>query len=151
VAPTGDPKKVHGNYHVKIEGIPGAEALLFSSANTPDLSLEVPKHKTWDQQGNTVNSAAGGKQMNVGPLTLTRGVDDNKDIYEWFKKTAEEGVDAQKKTLILTVLDAKGTPIETWNIPGAHVTQYSHSGHDANAGAILVASIQIECESAEIT
>jgi phage tail-like protein len=147
---TGDAKPVHGNYHVKIEGIPGADALLFSKLTTPTLSLETPKHKTWDAQGGTVNSAAGGRQITVGALTVERGVDDNKDMYTWLKETAEQGVEAQKKDLTVTVLDAAGGTIETWNLTGAHIVSYSHSGHDANAGSVLVASAQIECETAEI-
>lgn len=148
---TGEAKSVHGGYHVQLGGVPGAESgLLFFSATTPSGTLDAPKFKTWDGNGATTNSAGGGRQVSWGAITLSRGVDDNKDLYTWFKDTVEKGVDTQKKDLTMTVLDAEGGTLHTWNLVGAHITQYSDSGHNAQTNEILVNTVQIEYEDATL-
>jgi phage tail-like protein len=147
---TGEAKPVHGGYHITLDGVPGAPGLLFYSATTPSGTLDAPKFKTWDANGGTVNSAGGGRQVTWGPVTLSRGVDDNKDLYKWFKDTIEKGVDTQKKDLKLIVMDSAGKTLHTWSLVGAHITQYSDSGHNAQTNEILVNTIQIEYESADL-
>ena len=147
---TGDAKPVSGSHHVTLEGVPGADALLFFSVETPTLSLENTQFKTYDGGTDVVNSARGGRQVTVGPLTLQRGVDDDKQVYEWFDKTVKEGVEATKTDLVITVTNAAGTEIEKWNLTGCVPTQYSHSGHNAGDNAVLVASVTIQPETAEL-
>jgi hypothetical protein len=147
---TGEAKPVHGGYHVTLEGVPGSDALLFFSATTPSMTLEAPKFKTWDAKGTPLNSAGGGRQVSYGPVTLQRGVDDKKDLYKWFQDTVEKGVDETKTDVKLKVLDAAQAELHTWNLVGAHITQYSDSGHNAQTNEILVNTIQIEFESATL-
>jgi len=144
---TGEPKSVHGGYHVKLEDVPGAGDLLFFSATTPSMTLEAPKFKTWDDNGAPVNAAGGGRQVTYGPVTLSRGVDESKALYQWFQDTVEKGVDATKTDIKMTVMDAAQSPLHTWNMVGAHITSYSDSGHNAQTNEILVNTIQIEFES----
>jgi hypothetical protein len=147
---TGEAKPVHGGYHVKLEGVPGAPNLLFFSATTPSMTLEAPKFKTWDANGAPLNAAGGGRQVTYGPVTLQRGVDDNKDLYKWFQDTVEKGVDDTKTDIKMIVLDAGGTTLHTWNLTDAHVTQYSDSGHNAQTNEILVNTVQIEFAEAKL-
>ena len=147
----GDVKPVHGSYHVKVSGVPEADsALLFYSATTPSGTLDAPKFKTWDDNGLPVNSAGGGQQASWAPVTLSRGVDSDKSLYNWFKNTMEQGVEAQKTTLMMAVMDAAGGELHTWNLVGAHITQYSDSGHNAQTNEVLVSTIQVEFESATL-
>lgn len=149
--PTGEARSVHGSYHVQLEEVPGADSgLLFFSATTPSGTLDAPKFKTWDAQGAPVNSAGGGRQVQWGPITLSRGADEERALYEWFRDTVEQGVDAQKKDLRMVVLKPDGSPLHTWNLVGAHITQYSDSGHNAQSNEILVSTVQIEYEDATL-
>jgi phage tail-like protein len=148
----GEAKQVHGGYHVKLGKVPGAESgLLFYSATSPSGTLDTPDFKTWDAQGNTVNSLGAGRQAQWTPLTLTRGVDDNKDLYEWFKQVQEKGVTTEtKKDLELTVLSSDNKTLHTWNLVGAVITRYEHSAHNAQTNEILVNTVEIKYEYAEL-
>jgi hypothetical protein len=151
VGGTGDVKPVHGGYHVKLDGMPGSAGLLFYSATTPTGTLDSTKFMSWGaDKGLLVNSAGGGRQVQWGPITLARGVDDNMELYTWFKDTMEKGMEAQKKELKLIVFDAAGAPLHTWSLTGAHITSYSDSGHNAQTNEILVNTVQIEYEHAEL-
>lgn len=147
---TGEARPVSGSHHVTLEGVPGADALLFFSVETPTLALENSLFKTYDGNNSVVNSASGGRQLNVGTVTLQRGVDDNQELYQWFKDTLEQGVEATKADLTIRAMNAAGETVETWNLTGCVPTQYSHSGHNAQDNAVLVASVTIQPEHAEM-
>lgn len=146
----GEGKPVHGGYHVKVEGVPGADALLFYSATSPSGTLEMPDFKTWDAQNNPVNSLAAGQQIQWAPITLSRGVDDDKALYEWFKKVAEEGAESAKEEIKISVFDSESNPLHTWNLQGAVITQYEHSALNAQTNEVLVNTVQIKYEDATL-
>ena len=148
----GESKQVHGGYHVKLGGVPGAEGgLLFYSATSPSGSLDSPAFKTWDAQGNPVNSLGAGRQAEWTPITLTRGVDDNRELYDWFKEIQEKGVTEEtKKDLTVTVLSSGNDTLHTWNLTGAVISQYQHSAHNAQSNEILVNTVQIKYEDATL-
>lgn len=143
---------VNGAHHFQME-LQGAEnALLFSQATTPQGTVEVPDFKTFtNQKGKTVNSVGGGTQVSWSPITLTRGVDKNHDLYDWFKEVCEKGVTPDtKRKVLLKAMDSEGEPLHTWNLVGAVITQYGHSGANAQTMEILVNTIQIKYEEATL-
>ena len=142
---------VVGVHHFKLD-LGGAEgALLFSQATTPQGTLEAPDFKTFDAKGNPVNSVGGGTQVSWAPISLTRGVDSDTQLYDWFKEIKEKGATADtKKEIKLTALDAEGNPLHTWNLIGAILTQYGHSGANAQTMEVLVSTVQIKYEDATL-
>ncbi len=145
----GETKTVHGGYHVKLGGVPGAEGgLLFYSTTTPSATLESPDFKTWDAQNNPVNSLSAGQQVSWQPVTLSRGVDDNNELYQWFNDIKEQGADSQKKDLTISVFSPDGGQIETWNLVGAVLTDYGQSGLNAQTNEVLVENVTIKYEDA---
>ena len=147
----GDAKQVSGVHHFKLD-LKGAEGgMLFSQATTPQGSLEAPDFKTFDDKGNPVNSVGGGTQVSWAPITLTRGVDSDKQLWDWFKTVKETGAKGEgKKDITLTALDSEGNPLHTWNIVGAVITQYGHSGANAQTMEVLVNTVQIKYEDATL-
>jgi hypothetical protein len=58
----GTANPVTGGYHVQVDipGVTDAGALLFYEATPPHPTLDGPDFKTWDAQGNPINSIGGG-------------------------------------------------------------------------------------------
>jgi phage tail-like protein len=143
---------VSGVHHFKIS-LGGAEnALLFSQVTTPQGTLDIPDFKTFPANGTApVNSVGGGTQVTWSPISLTRGVDSDKQLYEWFKEVREKGVTSEtKKEIKLTALDSAGEELHTWNLTGAVITQYGHSGANAQTMEVLVNTVQIKYEDATL-
>jgi phage tail-like protein len=149
----GDGKPVFGGYHIVLKNVPGAESgVLFYSATTPSATLDAPKFLSWDgsPNGGVVTSAGGGRQATWSPVTLSRACDSNHELWDWFDSTNKEGVEKHKQDLELTVVDPTGQILHTWNLIAAHITQYSDSGHNAQTQEVLVSTVQIEYERAEL-
>lgn len=141
---------VNAVHHFRVE-FDGSSGLMFSQATTPQATLEVPDFKTFSGDGKTVlNSVGGGTQVTWSPITLTRGVDSNHDLYDWFKEILETGVAENKKVLTLVAVDSAGEDMHTWTCEGAIITQYGHSGANAQTMEVLVNTVQIKYETAKL-
>lgn len=142
---------VNSVHHFKLD-LGGAEgALLFSKCETPNGTLEALDFKTFDANGNPVNSVGGGSQVTWRPITISRGVDHNTALYDWFKQVREGGATSDtKKEIKLTACDAQGTDIQTWSLTGAIITSYGDSGANAQTNEILVETVQIKYEDATL-
>jgi phage tail-like protein len=143
---------VSGVHHFQLD-LGGAEnAMMFSQASTPQGTLEAPDFKTFPANGTApVNSMGGGSQVSWAPITLTRGVDSDTQLWDWFKDIKENGVTPDtKKDIKLIACDATGSPLHTWNITGAVIMQYGHSGANAQTMEVLVNTVQIKFEDASL-
>jgi phage tail-like protein len=143
--------QVHGVHHFKLD-LGGMETgMLFSAATMPSGTLDVPDFKTVDDNGNPVNSCGGGTQVTWGPVTLTRGVDSDHQLYDWFKDVREKGVcEDTKKEIKIIAMDSQGETLHTWNIIGAVITTYGMAGADAQTTAILTEQVTIKFEDATL-
>jgi len=152
VADPGSDKQAYGQYHWQLDIPDISDSLLFFSATPPSASLDAPEFKTWDANGNPVNSVGGGRQVTWSPVTISRGADTDMKLWEWFKQGKEQGWTADtKKDINLKCLDHQGNPMFTWALKGAVITQYSHSGANAQTNEILVNTVQINYEDADLT
>lgn len=144
-------KTVSGHHHFKLDlgGFEGG--LLFNSVSMPSGTLDIPDFKTWDANGNPVNSVGGGTQVNWSDIQLTRGVDTDKQLYTWFKDVRKSGVTTDtKKDIKLTVLDSEGKDLHVWNVTGAVINSYGMAGADAQTMAVLIESVSIKFEDAKL-
>lgn len=146
-----DDGQVTGGGHFKLD-LGGAEsALLFASSSLPSGSLQAPAFKTADANGNPVNSLGGGTQVQWSEVVLTRGVDKDHSLYDWFKDIREKGVTSDtKKDIKIITMDNAGETLNTWNITGAVLTSYGMSGLDAQTQAILTEQVSIQFEDATL-
>jgi phage tail-like protein len=131
--------------------IDGINSMMFYSATTPDPSLDGPEFKTWDANGVPMNSIGGGRQVTWTPITLSRGVDSNLDLWTWFNDIVEKGATSDtKKNVNLTWLDHAGGELFTWALTGAIIISYSQSGGNAQTNEILVNTVQLRYENATL-
>jgi phage tail-like protein len=146
-----DAKQVNGVHHFKLD-LGGAESgMLFAQASLPGGSLDVQSFKTMDTNGNPVNSCGGGTQVQWTDLMLVRGVDDDHQLWEWFKAVCEKGACADnKKDITITCMDSEGETMHTWNVTGACIVNYNMTGLDAQTAAILTESVSIRYENATL-
>jgi phage tail-like protein len=152
VGDTGSDKQVYGQYHWQLEIPDISDALLFFSATPPSASLDAPDFKTWDANGNPVNSIGGGRQVTWSPVTISRGADTDMKLWEWFKQGKDQSSTAEtKKDINLHCLDGQGNPMFTWALKGAMITQFSFNGASAQSNEILVNTIEIKYEDADLT
>lgn len=141
-------KKVHVVEHFRLE-IGGAEgAGLFYTATTPSGQIQAT-----DWNANSEQSAPEGykvkTQVRWNPIEIGRGIDDNLDLYEWFKKCCDEGVDENLKDLKIHLVDPKQTEVVTWNIVNAFPSSYKGSGVNSQSGEVAVESVQFTYDYAE--
>jgi phage tail-like protein len=147
----GSDSQVSGVHHFKLD-LGGLESgMLFSAATMPSGTLDVPDFKTVDNNGNPVNSCGGGTQVTWAPITLTRGVDSDHQLWDWFKDVREKGAcEDTKKEIKIIAMDSKGETLHTWNLTGAVITNYGMAGADAQTAAILTEMVSIKYEDASL-
>jgi phage tail-like protein len=147
----GDENVVHGGYHVVLD-FQEEFSLLFYSVTPPSGSLDTREFKTWDAQGLPINSIGGGRQVTWSPVTLSKGVDTDNKLYEWFKTVLEKGATAEtKKDVKITVMAEDGTTtLHIWNLTGAVITDYGHSASNAQTNEVLVQNITLKYENATL-
>jgi len=151
VGDTGSDKQVYGQYHwqFEIDGI--SDSLLFFSASGLEASLDAGDFKTWDANGNPVNSIGGGRQVSWAPVTISRGADPDLKLWEWFKQCKDQSSTAEtKKDINLKCLDGQGNPMFTFALKGAMITQFSLSGANAQSNEMLINTVQIKFEDADL-
>jgi phage tail-like protein len=143
---------VHGVHHFKLDLKGKGPSILFSQATTPQGTLEVPDFKSFGEDGTPINSVGGGTQCSWAPISLTRGVDKDHTLWDWFQAVKTKGVvpGDTKMDIELQALDSGNAILHTWNIKGAVITQYGHSGANAQTMEILVNTVQIKYEDAEL-
>ena len=147
----GDPLQGFGNYAFVLTGLKEAEnALNFFRATLPSSSTQVSSAKAWgSQRGKTEPVIGGGHQVSWDPITLTRYINKDQALYNWYKEIIEKGVVDTKQDPTITCL-FNDEPVFTWAITGAVITNYSHSDADAQGGDYLTETVTLTYDSAEL-
>jgi len=144
----GEQQPVFGNYHWRVS-IDGIEAGKFFSATPPSIRLDNPMFTSWANNGVLVDSATGGRKATWSPVTLSRGGDDDKTIWQWVTDTRNEGADKHKKEVKLECLaHGDDKTLFTWTLNGATISSFSDSGASAQTQEILVNTLEITYEDA---
>ena len=144
-------KQVYGGYHFTLKIPDVDQTLLFYQLTPPTLTVDGPDFKTWDANGNPVNSIGGGRQVTWSDIQVSRGIDAEKALYDWITKVKEEGAtEDTKKNIEITAMNSKGETIHTWNIQGAIITSYGHSGANAQTNEVLGENVTIKFEDATL-
>lgn len=146
----GETPTVQGSHHVKIEGVPGAEALLFHAVTPPSGTLTGEFFETWDGQNKIMKHALGHQKVAWSDCTISRGVDDNADLFTWFKDTLEKGADETKTDITISVFGPDGSQICCWNMTGAVINSYTASALSAQTNEVLTEQVSITAENVEL-
>lgn len=119
--------------------------VMFHKFDPPALSLDNLTHNTWDSQGKLVANNGGAANPLHGEWGMERVVDTNADLWTWFQNTQQQGREAQKSDVTVTIMQQNGTSTTTlgkWQLNGSTPVAYSHAGHDANSNAVMTESIR---------
>jgi hypothetical protein len=144
-------QQVTAGQHFTLDLGGAQNGLLFKSASMPTGSFPPSAFMTADAKGIPVNTLGGGVKVQWSALTLLRGVDTDKALYEWFDQIRTKGICKEtKKDIKITALDTQNQPLKVWNITGAYLTEYGMSGVDAESGAILTEQVSITFEDATL-
>jgi phage tail-like protein len=140
-------------FELEIDGLSADDALLFTSATFPQVTLDIPDFKTFSNaQDAPVNSFGGKPHVTWAPVTLSRGVDTSKTLWDWVKDIIEQGVtDSTVKTVTMKALGSDGNPLYTWVLHGAVITQYGYSGANSQSQEILINTVQLKYATAEMS
>jgi phage tail-like protein len=83
-------------------------------------------------------------------ITLEKGATDNRDMWDWMKKSIDGDTASAKRNMSIVQLNPAGTEIERWNIFGAMPVAFEAGSWDNNADENLVRSLEIAVEDIEI-
>jgi len=121
---------------------------LFMSCTLPGGTISQEERKVYDQQGGNepIHSPA---HLTWSDISLTRGVDAKKSMYDWFIKIAEEGPVGNQKLCKLELLDQKMATVMTWSLENAWISSYSASASEAGGGGVAIESMSISYTNAK--
>jgi len=86
-----------------------ADIGMFNQCGLPSMSLQASEFKVWDEQGKP-NPLPTGVQASFGDVTLSRGVDQQGELWKWISTIAQKGAntDTVKEVTIIRVTPRAG-------------------------------------------
>jgi len=143
-----DKKPVHVVEHFRLE-LDGKEgAGLFYNATTPSGQIQATDWYANSEQSSPEAHKVK-SQVRWNPIEVGRGIDDNLDLFTWFKTICDTGVEGNVKDIKIFLVDAAQNDVVTWNIVGAWPSSYKSSGVNSQSGEVAVESVQFTYDSAE--
>jgi len=123
---------------------------VFTSCAFPTLNLTSDSIDVFTSEGKGekihTNSI-----LTYGDVTLTRGITDNKGLYDWAVTLSEQGMDGNTKDVTLDACDNQGNPVMTWSLTEAYVKSYSPGQAQAGGSSVLTESVVLGFKEAKRT
>jgi phage tail-like protein len=82
-------------------------------------------------------------------VTLSRGLDKDKQLWDWHFACIDKGIEGNRKDLTIELLDTKGTTVVTWSLVQAFPYVYNAGGYDAAGGSVGLESCGFACQRIE--
>jgi len=135
-------------WKITAEGV--ADIGMFNSCGLPSMSLQASEFKVWDEQGKP-NPLPTGVQASFGDVTLSRGVDQQGELWQWISTIAQKGAtpDTVKEVTIIAC-DADGGTVQELKLTNAYPSQYSAAGMAAGGTDVLTEQIAIRYTDAQL-
>jgi phage tail-like protein len=87
----------------------------------------------------------------VSDVTLKRGIVNSSDLWEWITQTQTQGI-AAKRTVVITLRDETGTPVQKWTLGGVVPMKYSGPTLAAKGGGdVAMEELVLSSESLDTT
>lgn len=86
--------------------------------------------------------------VRYGNLTLSRGLTDSRDLYEWWNAVVSGKPDRRAAAIIL--LDGERNPVRRWTLSAAWPVRYALSTLDAGASAVAVETLELAHEGFQL-
>jgi phage tail-like protein len=147
MAQPGEDKLIYPLQHFRLDLAGGETIGLFTSATVPGVNITAPDWKAENEQKKPQNYHAG-VQVTFSDLQLTRGIDAERQLWDWVQQIIDTGVTPDtKKDIKLILVDSQGADVITWNITGAYPTSYQASGVNAQTAEIGTEQISLHCDT----
>ena len=132
--------KFHKSFKFIIE-IDGIEKMAFRTCSGLKGVIGVVEE---DEGGANITSKELGK-FKVDNVTLTNGVTDNTEMYDWFKE-AKNGQEGEGRGLSIVQLDREGNEIKRWDLEGVKPVSFMAGSWDASAEENTVEEMEMLVE-----
>ncbi len=121
---------------------------VFTSCAFPSLSLthEAIDVFTSEGKGEKLHTNS---IVTYGDVTLTRGVTDNKTLYDWMDTLANSGMEGNVKSVTIDACDNEGNPVMTWSLTDAYIKTYSPGQTQAGGSSVLTETIVLGYKEAK--
>jgi phage tail-like protein len=142
--------KIHAveYFGIEVAGSSVHDAGLFYNVTTPVPSITPPDWKAWNPQHKPENYSAA-VQTSWQPVTISRGLDDNMEMYKWFDECTKTGAtEANVKDVTITHYDTEDQPVSVWVLEKAFPTNYQASAGSAQSGEVMVESMTLTYKTA---
>jgi hypothetical protein len=143
---------VFPNYSFKLLGLKNAEGgLKFFKTDLPAGTVTVSGVKAWDANGKPSPLSGGGHQVTWNAISMTRYIDDNAVLQEWFKEVCEKGATADTKQEPTIACMNNDTQLFMWTLHEAVPTGYSQSAADAHSSELLTETVTLTYTHADMS
>ncbi len=133
----------YGNFNFVVE-IGGSSVSGFSEVSGLEASIDVIEYRLGGDP--TTHKLPGRARME--DLVLRRGVDDNRDLWNWFKAGLDGQVDRRLVSIIL--LDAAGQERLRWNVRNAWPRKYTGPTFNASGNDVAIEEVVLTHEGIEL-
>ena len=112
------------NFLVNLNGPVGEDQPLGGFSDVSGLTSEITmaEYRTGNFKENHAMKVPGIHK--VGDVTCKRGIVNSTDLWTWITDTRRTGVNA-KRTVVITLLDEAGTPVQKWTLTKAAPMKYT--------------------------
>jgi phage tail-like protein len=84
----------------------------FSDVSGLETDIHISEYRDGNEKEPHVRKIPGSHK--VGDITLKRGIVNSADLWAWIKDTRKNGVNAQRKTVVITLRDESGANVQKW-------------------------------------
>jgi phage tail-like protein len=137
------------NFLVNLNGSIGEDQPLGGFSDVSGLSAEITiaEYRAGNYRPNHVQKIPGVHK--VGDVTLKRGIVNSNDLWEWITQTQTQSV-AAKRTVVITLRDEAGTPVQKWTLGGVVPMKYTGPTLAAKGGGdVAMEELVLSSESME--
>lgn len=121
----------------------------FSDVSGISTEVTVSEYRNGNDKENHVRKVAGVHK--VGDVTLKRGIINSKALFDWLKETRTQGPSAQRKSVVITLLDEAQARVQSWVLSNVIPMKYTGPTLAAKgAGDVSMEEIVLSAEGMEI-
>lgn len=138
------------NFLVNLNGPIGEDQPLggFSDVSGLGVEITIADYRNGNDRPNHVRKVPGIHK--VSDVTLKRGVVNSTDLWEWITQTQTASV-AAKRTVVVTLQDEAGNPVEKWTLGGVVPMKYTGPTLAAKGGGdVAMEELVLSIESLDV-
>ena len=141
-------EELTGTYYFTLN-LGGSEAAgYFKECSGLTSECTVVEHTAADANGKSLIQKFPGQEK-WSNITLKRGFDTKKELWEWRKAVVDGQVAANRKDGTISVVDWEGNPVMTFKFIRAWPCRYSSPGLHSGGNEILVEELELAHEGFE--